>query len=62
MASKKNKTYIALTGLDTSDGKRYEKGDVCELTASDVEAYLEMGVIKAGHSVDVEATEDNGDS
>ena len=58
MASKKNRTYIALTGLDTSDGKRYEKGDVCELTASDVEAYLEMGVIEQAD----EKANDNGDS
>ena len=51
MAKKKEapKVYIVLSGCDTSDGTRYEKGDsyLPELHApSTTEAFLELGCIE----------------
>jgi hypothetical protein len=41
-----DRKYIALVGFHTSDGKRYEAGQlVGELTPKDIEALLEMNAI-----------------
>jgi len=58
---KKAAKYLALTGLDTAMGKRFEAGvtiPASSLTKGDIDAYLEMKAIEPIEAKAVKETEE----